>query len=214
MRSIAILGGTFDPIHFGHLRPALEISQLGFDEVRLMPCHVPAHRETPHCDAQQRLAMVKLAVSNEPRLMIDTRELEREGDTFTVDTLTEMRQQLGNEVSLNLVMGMDSFANLHRWHCWERLIELANLLVTERPGVSTPTDGVMARFLKARQVSSVEQLQHASHGRVLVQKLAFLDISATAIRSQINAGQSARYLLPEAVWDYIERHRLYRTQNQ
>jgi len=211
MRSIAILGGTFDPIHFGHLRPALEISQLGFDEVRLMPCHVPAHRETPDCTAEQRLAMVELAVKNEPRLSVDTRELEREGDTFTVDTLTEMRSELGNDVSLNLVMGMDSFASLSSWHCWQQLIGLTNIVVTERPGVSLPTEGVMARFLKARQVASSEQLKQASNGRVLVQQLALLDISATRIRALINTGQSARYLLPESVWDYIEQHRLYRS---
>ncbi|EGH00342.1 Nicotinate-nucleotide adenylyltransferase [gamma proteobacterium IMCC2047] len=211
MHSIAILGGTFDPIHFGHLRPALELTQQGFDEVRLMPCHVPAHREAPDCSAEQRLAMVELAVRNEPALTVDVRELEREGDTFTVDTLLEMRQELGEEVSLNLVMGMDSFVGLHRWHCWEKLIDLANIIVTERPGQMLPTEGVMARFLKARQVSSSEQLQQASSGRVLVQQLALLDISATRIRALIKAGQSARFLLPETVWDYIEQHRLYRS---
>ncbi len=211
MHSIAILGGTFDPIHFGHLRPALELTQQGFDEVRLMPCHVPAHREAPDCSAEQRLAMVELAVRNEPALTVDVRELEREGDTFTVDTLLEMRQELGEEVSLNLIMGMDSFVGLHRWHCWEQLIDLANIIVTERPGQMLPTEGVMARFLKARQVSSSEQLQQASSGRVLVQQLALLDISATRIRALIKAGQSARFLLPETVWDYIEQHRLYRS---
>lgn len=211
MHSIAILGGTFDPVHFGHLRPALELAEQGFDEVRLMPCHVPAHREAPDCSAEQRLAMVELAVRNEPALTIDVRELEREGDTFTVDTLLEMRQELGEEVSLNLVMGMDSFVGLHHWHCWEQLIDLANIIVTERPGQMLPTEGVMARFLKARQVSSSEQLQQASSGRVLVQQLALLDISATRIRALIKAGQSARFLLPETVWDYIEQHRLYRS---
>lgn len=211
MSSIAILGGTFDPVHFGHLRPALELNQLGFDEVRLMPCHAPAHRETPHCSAEQRLAMVELAVKNEPRLSVDTRELEREGETYTVDTLTEMRDELGNDVSLNLVMGMDSFAGLPSWQNWERIIELANIVVTERPGVALPSDGVMGRFVKARRVSSSEALRAASNGRVLVQQLALLDISATRIRALINDGHSARYLLPESVWDYIEQHRLYRS---
>jgi len=211
MRSIAILGGTFDPIHFGHLRPALELSQLGFDEVRLMPCHVPAHRETPDCSAEQRLAMVELAVKNEPRLSVDTREIEREGDTYTVDTLTGMRSELGKDVSLNLVMGMDSFVGLPSWRNWEHIIDLANIVVTERPGVTLPVEGVMARFLKARQVASSEPLRKASNGRVLVQQLALLDISATRIRALINNGQSARYLLPESVWDYIEQHRLYRS---
>lgn len=211
MRSIAILGGTFDPIHFGHLRPALELSQLGFDEVRLMPCHVPAHRETPHCSAEQRLAMVELAVKNEPRLSVDTRELEREGDTYTVDTLTEMRAELGNQVSLSLVMGMDSFVELPSWRNWEHIIELANIVVTQRPGVALPTEGVMARFAKARAVDSIAKLKAASSGRVLIQQLALLDISATGIRALINDGHSARYLLPETVWDYIEQHRLYRS---
>lgn len=211
MRSIAILGGTFDPIHFGHLRSALELSQMGFDEVRLMPCHVPAHRETPHCSAEQRLAMVELAVENEPRLAVDKRELEREGDSFTVDTLTEMRDELGAQVSLNLVMGMDAFLGLPSWRQWERLAELANIVVTERPGSIMPNDGVMARFIKARKVSSIEALCDAASGRVLVQPLPLLDISATRIRALIDSGHSARYLLPESVWDYIEQHRLYRS---
>jgi len=211
MRSIAILGGTFDPIHFGHLRPALEISQLDFDEVRLMPCHVPAHRATPDCNAEQRLAMVELAIKDEPSLSVDTRELEREGETYTVDTLTEMRNELGNDVSLSLVMGMDSFVSLSSWHCWDQLIDLANIVVTERPGASMPTEGIMARFLRARQVASSKQLRKASNGRVLVQQLALLDISATRIRALIKIGHSARYLLPETVWEYIEQHRLYRS---
>jgi nicotinate-nucleotide adenylyltransferase len=211
MHSIAILGGTFDPIHFGHLRPALELSQMGFDEVRLMPCHVPAHREMPHCSAMQRLAMVELAVKNEPRLVVDKRELERAGDSFMVDTLTEMRVELGTQVSLNLVMGMDAFLGLPSWRQWERLAELANIVVTERPGSEMPSGGVMARFLKARQVTSVEALCEASSGRVLLQPLPLLDISATRIRALIDSGQSARYLLPESVWDYIEQHRLYRS---
>ena len=211
MRSIAILGGTFDPIHFGHLRPALELSQMGFDEVRLMPCHVPALRETPHCSAEQRLAMVALAVNNEPRLTVDTRELDREGESFTVDTLTDMRNELGDQVSLNLVMGMDAFLGLPKWRQWERIAELANIVVTERPGSVIPVAGIMERFLNARRVSSMETLCKAASGRVLVQQLALLDISATRIRALIGSGQSARYLLPESVWDYIEQHRLYRS---
>jgi nicotinate-nucleotide adenylyltransferase len=211
MHSIAILGGTFDPVHFGHLRPALELSQMGFDEVRLMPCHVPAHRETPHCSAEQRLAMVQLAVRDEPRLAVDKREFEREGDSFTVDTLAEMRDELGAQVSLNLVMGMDAFLGFSQWRQWQKIAALANIVVTERPGSEMPSDGVMARFLKARQVSSVEALCEASSGRVLLQPLPLLDISATRIRALIDSGQSARYLLPESVWEYIEQHRLYRS---
>lgn len=214
MHSIAILGGTFDPIHFGHLRPALELSQLGFDEVRLMPCHVPAHREAPHCSPEQRLAMVELAVSNEPRLSVDSREIEREGDTYTVDTLMQMRDELGDQVSLNLVMGMDAFRSLHTWHQWEDLIHLANIVVTERPGSALPLEGIMANFLGARKARCFEELLQAASGRVLVQQLASLDISATAIRDIIAQGESPRYLLPDSVWDYIEQHRLYRAIEQ
>lgn len=211
MRSIAILGGTFDPIHFGHLRPALELSQMGFDEVRLMPCHVPAHRQTPHCSAEQRLAMVELAIRNEPELCVDRREIEREGESYTVDTLVALRDEVGDQVSLNLVMGMDAFVGLHSWHQWQRIATLANIVVTERPGANLPVDGVMGHFLNARKVNSGEALFAAASGRVLVQQLARLDISATRIRALIAAGQSPRYLLPDSVWDYIEQHRLYRS---
>lgn len=214
MHSIAILGGTFDPVHFGHLRPALELSQLGFDEVRLMPCHVPAHRETPHCSAEQRLAMVELAVRNEPLLSVDCREIEREGETYTVDTLTQIRDELGDQVSLNLVMGMDSFRGLYTWHQWEELAHLANIVVTERPGSTLPLEGIMANFLGARKAGCIDELLHAASGRVLVQQLALLDISATVIRDIIARGESPRYLLPDSVWDYIKQHRLYRPIEQ
>jgi nicotinate-nucleotide adenylyltransferase len=210
MRSIAVLGGTFDPVHFGHLRSALELTEQGFDEVRLMPCHVPVHREVPHCCAQQRFEMLQLAVKNEPQLTIDRHEIDRQGQSFTVDTLTALRSELGNEVSLNLIMGMDAFLGLPKWREWQRIIALANIVVIARPGFVLPADGVMQQFFSERRIGSIEAIRQTPYGRVVVQQLALLDISATRIRTLLRRGQSARYLLPEAVWDYIEQHRLYR----
>jgi nicotinate-nucleotide adenylyltransferase len=158
--------------------------------------------------------MVRLAVASEPALSVDAREIDREGETYTVDTLTQMRDELGDQVSLNLVMGMDSFRGLHTWHQWEALPKLANILVTERPGSTVPLQGVMANFLGARKARNLHELMTSANGRVWVQQLALLDISATAIRGMVARGESPRYLLPDSVWDYIKQHRLYRPIEQ
>lgn len=209
---IGILGGTFDPIHFGHLRPALELlEQLDLAAIRLIPCRIPPHRGEPVASPEHRLRMAELAVADEPRLQVDNRELLRDGPSFSVDTLRSLRRDLGDEQPLALIMGMDAFHGLSSWHRWQELTDLAHLLVTYRPGAPVPRDGQLGRWVCVSQAGHVDALRERPAGGLLVWAVTQLDISATAIRELVSRGESARYLLPDAVWDYIREQRLYRS---
>lgn len=209
-----IFGGTFDPIHIGHLRAAVELRErLQLTEVRLLPCHCPPHRDLPGASSLQRLAMVAAATAGEPGLTVDARELDRPGPSYTVDTLAELRGELGPEVALSLVMGADAFAGLASWHRWQRLPELAHLLVVERPGFELPREGAVFELWQHRQCAAATLAEHPAGGIALLE-LPPLPVSATAIRETIAAGHSPRWLVPDPVWDYIRQHRLYDHQQQ
>ena len=202
--AIAIFGGTFNPVHCGHLRSALELrDRLALAEVRLVPAAVPPLREEPDCPAALRAELVELAIAGEPGLVCDRRELEREGPSYTVDTLVELRQEVGAEQSLCLIVGTDAVAALDRWHRWQELLELAHIVVVTRPGWQWPDTGVVAQWLAQHLTADVAQLQATPQGRVLSLELRQLPISATEIRELIAAGRSPRYLLPDAVWEKI-----------
>ncbi|WP_231758003.1 nicotinate-nucleotide adenylyltransferase [Microbulbifer elongatus] len=210
-KTLALFGGTFDPVHFGHLRMALELKQrLGFDEMRLLPSHQPAHRAAPGVTAGRRRDMLALALQDCPQLVLDARELQRAGPTYTVDTLEELRRELGDGVSISFCMGMDSLLGLPGWHRWQRLLQLAHLVVVARPGWEVPTAGEVAELLAA-QGGSLADIQRQPAGRILLQELSLLPISATDIRTQIKGGRSPQFLLPERVLDYIQTHRLYQS---
>lgn len=206
---IGILGGTFDPIHFGHLRPALEIvQQLGLRELRLIPSRVPPHRPSPQAPARHRLAMVERAIAGVPGFRVDTRELERRGPSFTVDTLRDLRRELRPECALLLLMGMDAFLGLHRWDRWEEIPTLAHLVVAHRPG-STPPVGAPPLAV-APITDSVSALRVRPWGRTFFQPVTQLDIAATRIRDDLRLGRSPRFLLPDSVLQYIDEQGLYR----
>lgn len=205
---VGIFGGTFDPVHFGHLRSALELRQaLGLDEVRLMPAHLPPHRGLPGCTSGQRLAMARLACEG-GELSVDDRELRREGPSYSVDTLASLRAELGPERPLVMAVGADAFAAIHTWHRWRELASLAHIAVLERPGAALPSVGPVADWLRAARVPSPAGLEGPA-GRIIVLGLTSLAISATAIRAMIARGESPRYLLPDGVWQYIQQHQLY-----
>lgn len=208
--AIGILGGTFDPVHFGHLRAALELQEsLGLAEVRLLPCGQPPHRDPPRAAAADRLAMLELAVAGQPGLRVDRRELERSGPSYMVDTLASLRAELG-ATSLCLLLGSDAFLGLPQWHRWRELLQLAHLVVLHRPGWALQSVAApLAEVLAAHRITSSADLMRQPAGGLLLQPVTPLDISATAIRAQIAAGRSPRYLLPDAVWDYIRRRDLY-----
>ena len=209
MKTLALFGGTFDPIHNGHLRMALELKQrLQLDEMRLLPSHRPPHRDQPGCSSAERAAMVELAVADCAALQVDRRELERDSPSYMVDTLAEVRQELGDGVSLILAMGMDSLINLSKWYCWQALTDYAHLLVVTRPGYCLPTAGPIAELVQ-RCGADASALQQFSHGRVVITTQTLLPISATEIRDLIGRGLSPEFLLPTTVWRYIQRQQLY-----
>jgi nicotinate-nucleotide adenylyltransferase len=208
---IGIFGGTFDPVHYGHLRPLLEVKQaLDLAEVRLIPCCIPPHRDAPDVSAEQRLAMLKLAVADTPGFIIDPRELIRGGSSYTVDTLQSLRNELGKHKSLCLIMGLDAFVALDGWHQWQRLPELAHIIVTQRPGGLLPKTGAVAELVEQSQALDLAELQQQPAGRVWFQSVTQLDISATAIREQLAHSQDVQFLLPDSVRHYIETHSLYK----
>ena len=208
-----MFGGTFDPVHHGHLRLAWEALQdLRLDHVRLIPCHVTPHRSQPLTPAADRLAMATLACRDIPQLQVDPRELQRQTPSWTVDTLTGLRHDVGPTTPLVFIMGMDAFRQFSGWHRYQDILALAHLWVARRPGslapaVDTPED----RLLKDCATSDVHDLRHHPAGRIMVRDTVALDISATFIREQYAQGLVPRFLLPDEVNDYIVEKGLYRS---
>ncbi|MBD3671820.1 MAG: nicotinate-nucleotide adenylyltransferase [Gammaproteobacteria bacterium] len=207
---IGILGGAFDPVHFGHLRPALELEQaLGLEQLRLIPTGRPPHREAAHAEAGHRVTMLERAIEGSDWL-IDRREIERDGPSYMVDTLAELRTELGAERPLALMLGLDAFMGLTGWHQWRRLFELAHIVVSHRPGAELQgMDAELARELSQRQALQPSELHGRSAGLVWLHPVTQLDISSTAIRSLLAEGNDPRFLMPDAVVDYLRSHKLY-----
>ncbi len=206
---IGLLGGTFDPVHFGHLRIALELYQdLELDHVRLLPCARPPHRHAPRAAARHRLRMLELAMAGESAFVLDTREHQRPGPSYMVDTLESLRRELGAR-PLCLIVGSDAFEGLDTWHQWQRIPELAHVIIAHRPGWRLARGQGVAAALAGRFTTDPVQLRASSAGRILPWPVSQLAISASAIREQIGAGKSPRYLLPDPVWHYIQQHHLY-----
>jgi len=209
LKPVGVLGGTFDPIHHGHLRVALDVvDELGFAEVRLLPSRQPPHRATPGATPAQRLAMLDAAISQQPGLLIDRRELERPGPSYMLDTLKSLRRELP-DTPLCLLLGRDAFNELPTWYRWRELFEQTHFLVLERPGHAPAMAAELRTELSGRCVADPTQLYERHAGRVFAWQATQLDIAATRIRNLIATGRSPRYLLPDAVIHYIEKHRLY-----
>jgi len=212
--SIGILGGTFDPIHYAHLRLAEEMADaLVLAQVRFIPASIPPHRATPRVTGADRLEMTRLACAENARFVVDDRECRRQGPSYTVDTLQELREELGIERPLCLLMGVDAFLALHTWSRWESLFELAHVIIAHRPGFALDVAGMpraLADQFQERRAQTVSQLHESAAGLIWPQPTTPLDISATAIRATIRQDGSPRYLLPDSVLDYIHRHTLYK----
>lgn len=209
MTPIGILGGTFDPIHYGHLRTALEMREcLSLAEIRLVPCRIPPHGKAPVAPADLRLAMVRAAVAGVPGFVVDERELHRDGPSYSVDTLASMRAEFP-EKSLCLIVGMDAFAGLPSWHRWEELLNLAHIVVAHRPGAGAPDDAALQRLLDATRTRDPADLGKNPSGYVLLHSVTQLDISSSGIRVGIARGESQTFLLPDRVVDLIESSGCY-----
>ena len=217
LRPVGVLGGTFDPIHFGHLRLAEEAREsLALAELRLVPAGEPPHRGTPRSPATQRLAMARLALTGNPALQVDDFEVRADGPSYTVHTLTHLRSVLGADRPLVLVLGADAFAGLPSWHRWTDLFALAHIAVASRPGSVPPgcrwpavLSAELAAACEGRRLFDVRQLAERPAGGILPFDMTPLAISASLIRDLLSHGHSARYLLPDPVLDYIAAHHLY-----
>ncbi|HET9835038.1 MAG TPA: nicotinate-nucleotide adenylyltransferase [Rhodanobacteraceae bacterium] len=199
MRPLAILGGTFDPVHLGHLRAAWEASEALDAEVRLMPARVPPHRPAPVASAQQRVAMLRAALAGQDRLRLDTRELDRNGPSYTFDTLTALRDEAAAR-PLVLLIGSDAFAGLPSWHRWRELFALAHFGVLSRPGHLPTLAPELAVETAGREVIGADALHASPAGRVLRIAITQLEISATRIRALLREGREPRWLLPDALF--------------
>ncbi|WP_431026440.1 nicotinate-nucleotide adenylyltransferase [Halomonas sp. H5] len=207
-----MLGGTFDPVHLGHLRSAVELREvLGLDRVHMIPAHLPPHRAAPGVSSRERLAMLRLGIGETPGLVADDRELRRDGPSYSVDTLASLRAELGAQARLIMAVGHDAFLRLAEWRDPEGLFAQAHVVVIERPDHGAPLPSRLQSLLAGREVASVEALLAEPRGRLLRLSLPTrLAISATGIRRRLAEGRSVHYLLPEAVRAHIDSRGLYR----
>ena len=206
---IGILGGTFDPVHFGHLRTALDVMQgVGLAQIRFIPLHGAVHRDQPETPSSLRLQMVQAAIEDQSGFVADDRELKRQGDSYSVDTLASLQGDFPGE-RLCLLMGMDAFNGFLGWRQPEKILSLSHLIVMQRPGEAVSLEPELASLLAARQCQRPADLKAQKSGRILIHQVTQLEISSTRIRSMIAAGESPRYLLPAPVLELIRENRLY-----
>ena len=214
-RPLGIFGGTFDPVHFGHLRLAEEAADaLDLNRVRWIPAGRPALRDNAPIDASQRLEMVRLAIAGNPRFELDDAEVLADRPSYTVPTLERLRadEVCGENRSLVLLLGADAFAGLANWHRWQELFALAHIAIAHRPGYEIDTSRwptALASAFAVRFQTDVDVLKSAPAGHIVRFAMTPLDISATKIRRLLSQQLSTRYLLPDALTSYINEHQLY-----
>lgn len=214
MPAVGILGGTFNPIHFGHLRMAQELADaLNLDSVRFIPAANPPHKDAPDISAEQRAAMVKLAIANNDSFVFDDRELHRAGASYTLDTLLSLRKELGEKTSITLFMGSDAFTKFDTWHRWQEIISFCHIALVQRPqlrGHEHKLSKSLETFLHNHYSENGDDLHLQAAGFVTMRQITALDISSTAIRHALQHGDSVRYLMPDNVIQYIQQQKLYR----
>jgi nicotinate-nucleotide adenylyltransferase len=209
MSPIGIFGGTFDPIHYGHLRSAFEMLQaLRLSEVRFFPTGDPPHRGSTFATSQSRLEMVHAATAGQPGFVVDDREMRREGPSYTIDTLISLREE-HPDTSLGLIVGMDAFLGLTSWHRWDELLKLAHIVVAHRPGWRAPDIGALGDIIDRHGTHRVDDLHQKKHGHIHIHAVTQLEISSTEIRDLVAAGRDPRFLMPDVVRDIIVDNHCY-----
>lgn len=210
-QAIGVFGGSFDPVHFGHLRAALELAlTFGLQTVRLMPNHQPPHRTSAKVSAEHRIAMLKLALRQCGQLQLDTREMDRNGPSYTFDTLVSLREEFGDNTPIIFGLGADAFEKIDSWYRAEELLDVASIAVLSRPGSDVHAITMQELPFSAHWASHADALLSKPSGLLYKLEMTPLAISSTRIREQIARGWASDFLLPETVCTYIERHQLYR----
>ncbi len=212
--AIGLFGGTFDPIHFGHLRLATELAEaFHLDKVVFLPAGLPYHRgRSAHATNEERLTMVKLATQRDARFDVDDRELNRDGNTYTYDTLAEIRKERGPAESLVFLTGSDSFAKIDTWHRWTELFDLAHFAVAIRADDAqwfSKGPGAFPKDAWPRITLNLRELSGSPAGKIMTFSMTPIAISSTAIRALASEGASIRYLTPDPVVEYIRSHQIY-----
>ncbi len=208
-RFIGLLGGTFDPVHYGHLYPAQRLKQqLGLDEVRLLPCHLPVHRDTPTASAEQRLAMLELALEEFPELTLDTRELARHQPSRSLDSLNELRTELP-QAHFCWILGYDAFQLFDTWYQWRQVLSLTNLVIIHRPGYAAGLSDTLLEVLARHQVTDEQALHRSPAAAILVLEVDAPNISSSTIRQRLLESKPIDEMLPAAVIDWLNKNPVY-----
>lgn len=208
-KAIGFLGGTFDPIHFGHLHPALEISEaLSLQKLFLMPNHIAPHKSASHATAKQRSEMLKLAIQGQTNIEIDTRELNRNKRSYTIDTLKELKAQYPT-TPICFIMGMDSLVSFDSWFEWQNILNYCHLIITQRPGWTSQFNKNIQSLVERCKTTQRKELHQLQSGKIYFQSTSQFDISSTEIRQLLMNESSIEHLLPNAVLNYIKQYNLY-----
>lgn len=214
-RCIALLGGSFDPVHNGHVALAGYFTKLLVpDELRLLPAGNPWQKSGLQATPEQRIAMLRLAFGQCPvAIHIDRQEIDRQGATYSIDTLRALRAELGPAVSIAFLLGADQLQKLHTWKDWRQLFDHAHLCAASRPGFSLDAAEVAPEVARefARRSATPDQIRSTPHGLAFLAGNLAIDVSATAIRTALAHGEQVETLLPPGVLDYIKSHHLYKT---
>ena len=210
---VGLFGGTFDPIHIGHLNTAIRLKEkFQLKEMRLILCARPPHRSAPVCSVVDRKKMLSLAVSEKKYqdLIIDDIECKRTGLSYTLDTVSELRNQIGSEVPMYVCLGMDSFLSINTWNHWKDLVSMTHIIVAKRPGSEPPKSGEVYDFIKKYRSINLQNLSNAPSGNIFLAEMIPMSISSTAIRKAIFEKDYPYKFLPKKVIKYIKENELYK----
>ena len=214
---IGIFGGSFDPPHFGHIKSALALIEFfPFEQIRFVPCQISPHKNFVHASAAHRLQMLNLVSKGVVELKVDAIELNRSPPSYTIDTLIELREELGKQVSLVLILGSDVYLKFCQWHQYEKILSYCHLMILHRPGYELtvikkdPDYKCEKEFLEHYSTEDITNLENMPAGKIYINELEKIDISSSEIREMIAAGEQPRYVIPGVIWNYIKRNKLYK----
>ena len=209
---IGIFGGSFDPIHFGHIKLVLALLEhFDFENIRLVPCQLSPHKKNTYASAKHRLAMLNIVTSTNEKLIADDRELRRPGVSYTIDTLRELREELGTTQAIVMIVGVDAFANICTWHKYAEILSLCHIMLLKRPEYELPAEGCEKELYESHCTDDINKIRETSNGYIYLSNEEKYAISSSEIRHVIASGQQPRYMLPGNIWNYIRRNELYKT---
>lgn len=207
---IGIFGGSFDPVHFGHIKPALALLEhYEFDQISFIPCKQSPLKNETLADENYRLEMLNIVAKSHEKLTVDDRELKREGPSYTIETLKELRAEIGESKTLVMLMGVDIYLSFCKWHKYDEILSYCHIMLLQRPGYSLPTEGCEFEIYHQHVTQDISKLSESDKGKIYLSDILKIDISSTSIRKTISNGEQPKYLLPGSVWSYIKRNNLY-----